>query len=56
MKSNFSLLAAASTLFGSLVNGIAIPSKDIVPTKRAACDNTATSRQCWGDYDLTTNW
>lgn len=26
------------------------------PTKRASCDNTATSRDCWGDYSIDTNW
>jgi hypothetical protein len=23
---------------------------------RASCEHTATSRQCWGDYDISTNW
>jgi hypothetical protein len=24
--------------------------------KRQSCDNTATSRDCWGDYSIDTNW
>ncbi|KAH8878910.1 hypothetical protein GQ53DRAFT_673202, partial [Thozetella sp. PMI_491] len=31
--------------------------RDARPVKpRASCDNTATSRDCWGDYSIDTNW
>jgi FtsP/CotA-like multicopper oxidase with cupredoxin domain len=55
MKTTLSLLAAASAIFGVLTNAAVIPSKN-VEVKRASCENTATSRDCWGDYDLSTNW
>jgi hypothetical protein len=55
MKTVLSLLAAASAIFESITNASAIPAKDI-SVKRQSCENTATSRDCWGDYDLTTNW
>lgn len=28
----------------------------VASAKRASCDNTATSRDCWGDYSIDTNW
>lgn len=51
------LIAAATVLF-SQAHTAAVPAvqpKD-VQVKRASCDNTATSRNCWGDYDLNSNW
>ena len=55
MKAVLSVLAAASALFTRVSNASAIPAKDVA-VKRESCDNTATSRQCWGDYDLDTDW
>jgi hypothetical protein len=55
MKTILSLLAAASAIFAGITNASVIPAKDI-NVKRQSCENTATSRDCWGDYDLTTNW
>ncbi|KAK0734746.1 laccase precursor [Lasiosphaeria miniovina] len=43
------LLAAAA---GS--HGLSIPAFDLQP--RQSCDNTATSRSCWGDYSIDTNY
>ena len=52
------LIAAAAVLFYQ-AHAAAVPAtiqpKD-VNVERASCDNTATSRNCWGEYDLNTNW
>lgn len=37
----------------------ALPATDnagSVVAKRASCQNTPTSRDCWGDYNIDTNW
>jgi hypothetical protein len=26
------------------------------PRQNTSCENTATSRNCWGDYSIDTNW
>jgi hypothetical protein len=53
----FSFLGAAALLASHALASV-IPNlvESVVPQKRADCDNTATSRDCWGEYDLSTNW
>ncbi|KAH8888457.1 hypothetical protein GQ53DRAFT_843425 [Thozetella sp. PMI_491] len=40
------------------VLGHAVPRSAEPPSvsPRAACENTASNRQCWGDYDINTDW
>lgn len=61
----FSLIAFCSALAGQAVALPAIHSDSLqeradniqpIVAKRASCDNTATSRDCWGDYSIDTNW
>lgn len=52
------IFTAAAVLIAQ-ARAAAVPSAlkaEDVQVKRASCDNTATSRNCWGDYDLNTNW
>jgi hypothetical protein len=56
MKTVLSLLAAASAIFGGFANASAIPTTKDISVKRQSCENTATSRDCWGEYNLNTNW
>jgi hypothetical protein len=37
-----------------LVAGLPQQNSNLVP--RASCENTATSRSCWGDYDIDTDY
>lgn len=57
MKSTLFTCLASTAYYFSVA---AAPfSSDIVTsplTKRASCDNTATSRSCWGDYDIDTDY
>lgn len=29
---------------------------DLMPRQSAGCENSATSRDCWGDYNIDTNY
>lgn len=53
----FSIFALAA-IFTHRATASVIPALDVevAPAKRASCENSATSRDCWGDYDLSTNY
>nr|CAM12502.1 laccase precursor [Helotiaceae sp. UHH 1-13-18-4] len=56
MKFTFSSLLATSALH-AVVSGSPFPTNALSPSsKRASCANTATSRSCWGDYSIDTDW
>lgn len=46
------LTLPTSKLWKHAANGDA--EADLMP--RQSCDNTATSRDCWGDYSIDTNY
>ncbi|TAQ90080.1 hypothetical protein B7494_g1621 [Chlorociboria aeruginascens] len=50
-----SLIAAVAPFLFQLCSGISIPSVSDLG-KRASCENTATSRSCWGEYSTDTDW
>lgn len=57
----FDMKLAVSTLltgsfFHSLVSAIPFTSQLSPLTPRQSCENTATSRNCWGDYSIDTDW
>jgi hypothetical protein len=56
MKSTLITFAVFATT--SLASVIPFTSDLLTPTlaKRASCDNTATSRSCWGDYSTDTDF
>ncbi|RDW71747.1 putative Laccase-2 [Coleophoma crateriformis] len=63
MKATFVVLAAlASQAYAALIPSQAhsqVHQKKSLTSElkpRASCDNTATSRDCWGDYSIDTNW
>ena len=57
MKSTVVTLLA-SPFFHSLASAIPFPSGDssLLLRQSASCENTATSRSCWGDYSIDTDW
>ncbi len=58
MKHTFSTLLAAS-FCRSLASAIPLTSStsnDFTTRQTTSCDNTATSRSCWGDYSIDTDW
>ena len=61
MKVATAFLASATVLLTNTVTASAIPIGDVSVVengniKRQSCVNTATSRECWGDYSIDTNW
>jgi hypothetical protein len=61
MKVATAFLASATALFANSVTASVIPIGDVSVVengniKRQSCVNTATSRECWGDYSIDTNW
>lgn len=59
MKSFFtSALAMAMGASATVIrlNPPAEPDLSLMPRQDASCENTATSRSCWGDYDIDTNY
>ncbi|RDW66476.1 putative Laccase-2 [Coleophoma cylindrospora] len=63
MKTTFVVLAAlASQAYAALIPSQTrsqVHQKKSLTAElkpRASCDNTATSRDCWGDYSIDTNW
>lgn len=59
MKSFFpSAMALAMGASASVVrlNPPAEPELSLRPRQDASCENTATSRSCWGDYSIDTNY
>lgn len=49
----------ASTFARSLALVIPLTSStsnDLATRQNTSCDNTATSRSCWGDYSIDTDW
>ena len=60
MKAVPAFLALAAALASVSSAGV-IPFGDVEVmkpenVKRQSCENTATSRSCWGDYSIDTNW
>ncbi|KUJ18329.1 laccase from botrytis Aclada At 1.67 A resolution [Mollisia scopiformis] len=57
MKFTFSTVLAAS-LCRSLASTIPFTASTSngLATRQTTCDNTATSRSCWGDYSIDTDW
>ena len=60
MKAVSAFLALAAAL-ASVASAGVIPLGDVEVmkpenVKRQSCENTATSRSCWGDYSIDTNW
>jgi hypothetical protein len=49
------ILLALSFSFG-LTGGLLIPEKAGYKERATACENTATSRSCWGEYDIDTDY
>jgi hypothetical protein len=54
----FTLLAIC--VYHSLVTAIPFDSVStgtaLKPRQSSSCENTATSRSCWGDYSIDTDW
>ncbi len=58
MKPTFFTLLAASFCH-SLASAIPLVSSNsntFTTRQTTSCDNTATSRSCWGDYSIDTDW
>jgi hypothetical protein len=61
MKYIAAFLASASVILAGLTTASVISSGHVSVVeneirKRQSCENTATSRNCWGDYSIDTNW
>lgn len=50
------LVAFLSALAGQAAAHPTVSPVNSNVAKRASCTNTATSRDCWGDYSIDTNW
>ena len=48
----------AASFFHSLASAIPFASEEssLTPHQTTSCKNTATSRSCWGDYSIDTDW
>ena len=60
MKAVPAFLASAATMASAAFASV-IPFGDVEVmkpenVKRQFCEHTATSRGCWGDYSIDTNW
>ncbi|TVY92286.1 Laccase [Lachnellula willkommii] len=51
----FAALAARHSL-ASVVPSVSDLVSDLVPRQNASCQNTATSRSCWGEYSVDTDY
>ncbi len=54
MKTTLALLAASTSLASAIP--LSSTSKGPSLNTRQSCENTATSRSCWGDYSIDTDW
>jgi hypothetical protein len=59
MKVTFATLFAAS-FCSSLTSAIPLATDAettvLTPRQNSSCENTATSRNCWGEYSIDTDW
>ena len=60
MKAVPAFLAMGTAFLASVTSASVIPFGEVMKqennVKRESCENTGTSRDCWGDYSIDTNW